>query len=129
MEQNLDYEKIVANYILLRDKIDEAKRKFEESIKPKKELLEKIETILSGELEKKGLKSLAVSSGTVYKEKWRKVEVKDWDSFIEYVSNNSRYDLLEKRVVKLVALDTIDQQGDLPGVEVQSGYNVKIRRK
>lgn len=132
MEQeskNIDYEKVVASYILLRDKIDEAKRKFDEAIKPKKELLERIETLLCGDLEQKGLQSMSVTAGTVYKEKWKKVVVEDWDAFINYVSENKRYDMFERRVAKNVTLDTIDQEGSVPGIEVQSGFNVRIRRK
>lgn len=125
----IDYEKVVSNYIALRDAIEDSEKKFKESIAQKKELLKQIETILSGDLESKGLSSYSTSMGTVYKEKWTKVNSTNWDDFFSYVLKNKRYDLIEKRVAKLATLDTIEQEGQIPGVEVQSGYSVKIRRK
>lgn len=128
-KKEINYEKLIDGYIRIRDSIDEAKKKFEESIKPKKEILQEIESLLCGDLEEKGLKSFSTGKGTVYKEKWVKTNLVDWDSFISYVSREKRYDLLEKRVAKLNTLDIIDQGGSVPGVEVESGYSVKIRRK
>ena len=125
----LDINKIVAQYIELRDRIEAIKDECEKKIAPMKASMEQVEGLMSGILEKSGLTSLSTPAGTVVKSKWTKTVLHDWNEFTKYVKDNDRFDLLEKRVAKNNALDVISEEGSLPGVEVETGFTIQIRRK
>lgn len=126
---DIDINKVVAEYIMLRDKIDQIKAECDKQIAPIKAAMDNVESMLSGLLERAGLTSMATASGTVVKSKWTKTVLQDWNEFTKYVKDNDRFDLIEHRVAKNNALDVINEDGSLPGVSVETGYTIQIRRK
>lgn len=124
-----DLNKVVMQYIELRDRIQNEKDECERRIAPMKSAMEKIEAIMSGLLEKSGLTSMSTPAGTIVKSKWTKTVLQDWNEFVKYVKEHDRFDLIEHRVAKNNALDVIAEDGALPGVTVETGFNVQIRRK
>lgn len=125
----LDINKVVAQYIELRDRIEAIKDECDKKIAPMKAAMEQVEGLLSGLLERSGLTSMSTPAGTVVKSKWTKTVIQDWNEFTKYVKDNDRFDLLEKRIAKNNALDVIAEDGSLPGVGVEMGFNIQIRRK
>ena len=125
----VDLNKIVQQYIELRDRIQAEKDECEKRIAPMKAAMEKIEGLMSGLLERSGLSSMSTPAGTVVRSKWTKTVIQDWDALTKYIKDNDRFDLLERRVAKVNALDVINEDGELPGVGVETGFNVQIRRK
>lgn len=125
----LDINKIVAQYIELRDRIEAAEDECKKKVAPMKAAMEEVEGLMSGLLERSGLTSMSTPAGTVVKSRWTKTVITDWNDFTKYVKDNDRFDLLEKRVAKNNALDVINEDGNLPGVGVETGYNIQIRRK
>lgn len=125
----LDINKTVAQYIELRDKIEKIKDDCERQIAPLKAAMESVEAMMSGILERNGLSSMSTPAGTVVKSKWTKTVLHDWNAFTQYVKDNDRFDLIEHRVAKNNALDVISEDGSLPGVSVEQGFTIQIRRK
>ena len=125
----LDINKVVAQYIELRDRIEKIKDDCEKQIAPLKAAMDSVEAMMSGILERTGLSSMSTPAGTVVKSKWTKTVLNDWNAFTQYVKDNDRFDLIEHRVAKNNALDVIHEDGALPGVSVEQGFTIQIRRK
>jgi fructosamine-3-kinase len=47
----------------------------------------------------------------------KKPTVRDWDKFYAYIYAKKRFDLLQRRISDKAALDILDEEGKLPGVE------------
>lgn len=127
MEKDLN--EIIAQYIEMRDKIQEIKDECDRRIAPLRATMEQIEGDMSGLLERSNLTSMSTPAGTVVKSKWTKTVIHDWEAFTNYVKENDRFDLIEHRVAKTNALEVISEDGGLPGIEVETGFNIQIRRK
>lgn len=131
--EETNYEKLVEQYITLRNIKADLKSKYEEMEKPITEKMEKIESFLNGELNRLNLKNISTNKGTVLRTSWKKVNITDWDGIIDYIVKNKRFDMLEKRLAKTVVLDTIEQNNEqglpeLPGISIESGLKVSIRK-
>lgn len=127
MEQDLN--DIITQYIELRDKIQEIKDECDTRIAPLRAVMDKIESDMSGLLERSNLTSMSTPAGSVVKMKWTKTALNDWEAFTNYVKEHDRFDLIEHRVAKNNALEVISEEGGLPGVSVETGFNIQIRRK
>lgn len=128
MENTLDYEKVVKAYIDLKDLIESREKRLKDELAPLKDKLAMVESLLSGELNRLNLKNLSTPHGTVFRKAYTNLKVTDWTTVIDFIKQNDRYDLLEKRLTKSVAMDTMEET-PIPGVSVEQGYNVSIRRK
>lgn len=131
--EETNYERLVEQYITLRNIKADLKSKYEEMEKPITEKMEKIESFLNGELNRLNLKNISTNKGTVLRTSWKKVNITDWDGIIDYIVKNKRFDMLEKRLAKTVVLDTIEQNNEqglpeLPGISIESGLKVSIRK-
>lgn len=89
-----DADKIISKYIEIRDKIAEIKRGHEEELRPYNEALEKLDGVLMNKFNEDGVKSLRANSGTAYTENVVSVTVADWESFLGYIKQHDRWDLL-----------------------------------
>lgn len=117
-------EDIVAAYVALRDKIAADKKAMEEALKPLQDGLESLEGLLLKELEKAGADSIKTKAGTAYKASWSSARVVDWSQTLDFIRESERFDLLERRVSKAV----VEELGDVPGVAVERGTRVNVRR-
>lgn len=131
--EGIDYNKLIEVYLDLRKCKEEIKDSYERKIKPIEEKMEKIESFLNGELNRLGLKNISTNKGTVLRTTWTKVNITDWEKVTDYIVENNRFDMLEKRLAKTVVLDTLSQNAEnglppVPGVMVESGLKVSIRK-
>ncbi len=55
-------------------------------------------------------------------------KVSDWPALWEFIAQNNRFDLLQKRVSDKAALDFIEQSGVLPGVETALIPDVSVTK-
>ena len=132
-DNKIDYQGLIAVYLQLRELKEKAKATYEETIEPITNRMEQIESTLSGELNRLGLKNLQTDKGTVYRTTWTKVNITDWDKVTDYIVSNNRFDLLEKRLAKTVVLDTLTQNEEqglptIPGIAIETGLKVNIRK-
>lgn len=104
--QPFDLDKRAAQYIALRDKIAEIKKRHTEELKPYNEALFKLNTALLGHLMATNAQNAAAKSGTVYRSERVSVTIQDGDAFRQYVLANQRWDLVDWRANKT----TVDEQ-------------------
>lgn len=119
-----DTQEYVETYIKLRDQIKELEKKHKEELKPYREGLETIEGLLAQALYDNGADSMKTSAGTFYKSHWSRPQVQDWEKVLDYIVENERYDLFERRISKAVA----EEIGEVPGVVFERGVKINVRR-
>jgi hypothetical protein len=117
-------EDFVDRYVRLRDKKADLKKRHAEELAPLDEAMSRIEGLLMGQLNTVGADSIRTPHGTVYKQSWSSARVADWQQVLDYAIEHERLDLFERRVSKTV----VDEIGHVPGVEVDRGVKVNIRR-
>lgn len=120
----MNNEDLIAGYVALRDKIGEIKKRHEAELSQYTSVIEEMESRLLVVLEAAGAESIRTNAGTAYKANWSSARVSDWSQTLEYILANERYDLLERRVAKAV----VEEIGDVPGVVVERGVRVNVRR-
>lgn len=72
-----------------------------------------------------GAAGLRYQARIVTKVKYRP---KDWDQIWTYVVENGRFDLLQKRLAEKAVADTIDVEGEMPGIETLEIPEVSITK-
>lgn len=93
----LDINKRVAQYVALRDRIQELTKQHEEAMKPMKELLQQIGGQMLNELDAQKAESIRTEAGTVYSYEKVTTPVADPEAFLEFVRSTERWELLERR--------------------------------
>lgn len=122
-------DKTVAMYIEARDMLAEMKREYEESIKPLKVQMEKLEKKMLGELNKAGVDSMKTSEGTVYKSTGSSCTVADWDTVFDFMKEKDMWQMLNHSVNKTAVTEYLEANGELPpGVNYTTFTTVNFRR-
>lgn len=108
-------DELVAAYIHLRQKKAELEAKQKEEMAPMTAALDAIEEEVHQRLNAMGVSSIKVKDvGTAYTKRVRSVKVFDKAMFMDYIKNNSAFDLLDVRANKTAVEDYISQYQDLP---------------
>lgn len=121
---------LVSGYISLRDAIEADETEFKAKVKPKKEMLEKIEQEFKKHFDATGTDNLTVKGvGTAFKKIVTSVTVGDWDEVWEYIQKNEAWDVLEHRANKTAVLARLKEEGELlPGINMTQVVDVQVRR-
>jgi len=114
----------VALYVETRDKIKALEAEHKAQLAPYREALVEVERLIMTLLNDTGAESMKTAHGTAYKASWTKASVRDWQAVLDYAVENERYDLFERRVSKQV----VEELGEVPGVELERGVRVNVRR-
>ena len=117
-------EDLIATYVSLRDRIAEIKKDQAAHLKPFTDGLADLEGLLGEKLEETGADSLKTKAGTVFKSSWSSAKVTDWAEVLDYAIEHERFDLFERRVSKTI----VEEIGAVPGVTVERGTRVSVRR-
>src|SRR5271166_1441084 len=132
----IDIEKRVGQYVKLRDKIKEIKKRHEEELAPFTGALDKLNAVLLQHLNSINTESARTKEGTVTKSKKASCTVVDKSAFWTYVVTQGTFDMIEyKANVKAVEdyiaqqaerakLDPATEVGPPPGVNYSTRYEV-----
>lgn len=118
-------DKLVEAYVTRRDQLSAIEREYKEKKAPIQGEMEKLETAMQRLMDEMEMSSVRTAHGTAYKQTWTSAKVSDWEATLDYIRERERYDLLERRVNKTAVLDT---EEPIPGVEVQQGVKVNVRK-
>lgn len=119
----------IQQYVALRDKIKEEDDAHKEKMKPFRETLEMLNSLILDLLNKSGGDSIKTKFGTAYKTVKRSASLEDADKFMSYVIDKGAFDLLERKVNVTAAEQFAAENGVLPpGVKVTSTSVVGVRR-
>ncbi len=127
MQDNI--EDLVRAYVTLRDQKAALKAEQAEAMKPYDEALAKLEARALSVLNQSGVESMKTAAGTVYSTTSTSATVSDKSAFMDYVTNNGAFDLLDVRANKTAVQDFLAAHEDVPpGVTVRRELKVGFRR-
>jgi len=119
----------VDQYVKIRDKIREMEKTHEEIIKPYKEALEGLNSLLLQHLQTMGVESARTMSGTVYITPKTSASVADVSAFWDFIISNNAFELIDKRANKTAVSDFVREKGMAPpGVNYSVTHVVGVRR-
>lgn len=124
-------DKVVEAFVKTREEMKQLEKELEEKLKPLKELQEKREAWLMQEIQKTGLKNLPTKFGTAYILRSESLTCADWDTFLEYIRDNEKWELLEHRVAKTAALEIMGEERENPpppGVNYTAIQKIGVRK-
>jgi len=119
----------VDQYVQIRDKIRDMEKAHDEAIKPYKDVLEQLGSVLLDHLTTTGLESARTASGTVYRSERVSASIQDVSAFWGYVEGTQSWDLIDKRANKTAVTDYVKNNGTPPpGVNYNVSHVVGVRR-
>ena len=122
--------KLVAQYIALRDRIAEIKELQKAQLEQYTSMLEKLGGQMMAFLKDTGQEAARTDEGTVYLNTKHYASLKDPDAFMAYVRENDAYDLMDRRANSVACREFEQEHGSLPpGVHVNSIETVGVRSK
>ena len=125
----MDADKVIQNYIKVRDKKAEVTKRHVAEIKPYDEALGIIETKLLMALNASNLESLKGEHGTAFKVVRSSVKIDDWNVALDFVLENDLQHMIERRLSKKAVAEFVEAQGaNLPGTHINNELTVQIRR-
>lgn len=126
---SLKVDEVIAAVIRLRDSKDALKKKHTEELAPMNTQIEKLEAWLLDKLIRDGAQNFKASTGVAFQQEVSSVTAPDFGVTLEWIVENERWDMLEKRVAKTVVLEHIAETGETPpGLEIKRAVEVRVRR-
>jgi len=132
MEQppTVDISKRVDQYVRLRDLIKAKEDEHKAAMKPYKEMLDKLNSVLLDHLNTINGESVRTDTGTVYRTEKKAASLADPDAFMRYVIGSEAWDLLDRKANVTAVSDFIEENNaPPPGVNFSTTYVVGVRRK
>lgn len=127
MEPTVD--KVIANYVTLRNAKQQLKAAYEAELKPVDEKLKKLEAWLQIKMHADGVNSFATDSGTAYVSTVEQATVSDMGALLDYIKSKDAWHLLEKRVSKTGIRELLDADEPIPpGVNWYTATSVNVRK-
>jgi hypothetical protein len=120
---------VVQAYIKLRDQRGVLKKAYDDEDALLKTKLEKLETWLMTQMQTTGSTQLGSPHGTAYQQTVFKGNCSDWPSFWNWLAQNGRFDMMEKRVSVKSIQEYYTESGEMPpGINVSPELRVIIRK-
>ena len=120
--ENVKYDQIVEFYMAKRAELDALETAHKAAKAQITAAMEKCEAVIQKMFNESGLTSVRTPFGTAYQSTLSKVKVADWESALNWIRENNRWDALERRINKTVA-----QENDIPGVAIEHLKQVVFR--
>lgn len=125
----LTADQVTKAYVALRDKRAENKRAFEAEDALLKEKMNKLEIWLMNALTTLGADQLKTENGTAFITTRDRASAADWGAFHAWIAENSRLDMLEKRVSTKPITEYLEEYGELPpGINIERERSIVVRR-
>ena len=125
--ENID--EMVAQYVMLRDKIKEADKLHKEKTKPARDHLETLNGKLLEKLLSVGGESVKTAHGTVYQTTKKSASISDGEVFRSFVIDNEMFDLVDWKANPAATSDFIEEHNaPPPGVNYSTHTEVGVRR-
>lgn len=119
----------VAQYVKLRDLIKEQDDAHKEKMKPFREALEQLNSLMLLHLQNSGAESVSTTAGTVYTTAKKTASIADGDAFMKHVIATEAWELLDRKANVKAVEDFISENGVLPpGLKFTSTNVVGVRR-
>jgi hypothetical protein len=124
-----DINKRIEQYIKLRDKIAEIKKRQKDELKPYNETLEKLNAVLLAHLNTVNGNSVSSDAGVAYRSEKKAASLADAEAFRQFVIENQLWDLIDWKANVTAVEDHIkDNALPPPGVNYSSTFVAGVRR-
>lgn len=121
--------KIIQAFVQLRDKRAEMRHAWEEEDKKLEEKQDKCKAWLAKTMADVGTDQLKGADGTAFRQVKSRFNGKDWPSIWNFIKENDRFDMLQKRLGETALKNYLEETGTLPpGVDVFQEYEIVVRR-
>ena len=123
-------DEVTAAFIKTRDEIRRLEAELEARLAPLKELQDKREMYLLGLLNEAGAQNIKTQHGTIYVTRKESVTMGDWDSFIEWVKREDKYEFLQHAVGKKATIEYMNEGENPPppGVNYSAIRAIGVRK-
>jgi hypothetical protein len=119
----------VSQYVKLRDLIKEQEAAHKKAMKPAKDTLEQLNSVLLAHLSSLAVNSASTDNGTVYRTEKKSASLADGQAFMDFVIANGAFDLLDRKANVTAVEDFINTNAaPPPGVNFTSTFVVGVRR-
>lgn len=108
----------------LRDEYDELNKQLKAIDKAKRA----VDVKILEHLKEQGVDKLSVDGNTAIRGEQKVANVTDWDAFYDYIKKKDAFYLLQRRVSNNAAIEIIELDETLPGVEMQKLDKLGYRR-
>ena len=130
MRPTMDVNTNVDEYIRTRDEIRDIESRHKDELRPYKQKLEELGAVLLEQLQAVGGDGVRTKSGTVYVTEKKSASLADPSLFMDYVIQNSAWDLLDRKANVTAVTDYIAEHNAAPpGVNFSAVLTVGVRRK
>ena len=130
MRTTMDVNTNVDEYIRTRDEIRDIESRHKDELRPYKQKLEELGAVLLEQLQAVGGDGVRTKSGTVYVTEKKSASLADPSLFMDYVIQNSAWDLLDRKANVTAVTDYIAEHNAAPpGVNFSAVLTVGVRRK
>lgn len=130
MRTTMDVNTNVDEYIRTRDEIRDIESRHKDELRPYKQKLEELGAVLLEQLQAVGGDGVRTKSGTVYVTEKKSASLADPALFMDYVVQNSAWDLLDRKANVTAVTDYIAEHNAAPpGVNYSAVLTVGVRRK
>lgn len=87
-----------------------------------------IDRLILDYLENENLDKVSIAGNTAIRSKKRVAAVSDWDAFFNYIATSKEFHFLQRRIASNAAVEAMDLNQELPGVEIQEFPDLGFRR-
>jgi hypothetical protein len=128
VEIPVEVNKVVAQYLAVRERIAEIKAAQKEYLAQYDAMLDKLGGKMLAFLDATGQESAKTDEGTVFIAHRSTASLADPDAFMDYVRENDAYELMDRRANSVACREFADEHGSLPpGVKLNSTRTVNVR--
>lgn len=130
MATEIPVESIVADYVALRDTINEKEETHKEEIAVLKAQLEELAAALLEVCAEQNIDSMRTPAGTASRRVSSRYWTSDWESMYQFINENKVPWLLEKRISNNMMQQFLEDAPDLtpPGLQADRKFIISVRR-
>lgn len=129
MDQPIDINKRVGQYVQLRDTIKKLDEEHKKKMAPYREALDNLNSVMLDHLNQIGGDNVKTEAGTVYRTTKRAASLADKTAFWAYVVATGDFDLIDVKANVTAVTEHVDTKGaPPPGVSLSSTSVVGVRR-
>lgn len=120
---------LIKKYIELRDATERITDRYNKEVQPYKEGLELIENLLTEEINRLDGQAIKTQHGTAYRSTVTSFRVIDRETWLNWVINENKRDMLTTNVAKDAVKDYIEATSTTPpGLSTTSIFKTNVRR-
>lgn len=120
---------VIAAYIKLRQQRADLKKAYDDEDGKLIKKMDRLNAWLLQQMQATGSTQLGSEHGTAYQQTVMKGNCSDWPTFWNWLAENGRFDMMEKRLAVKAVQEYYQETGSLPpGISVNPELRVNVRK-